>query len=149
MNPLMYAIQWGHYKMANVLLEHPFINLSNTNKLGRNMIHLMMMIKTEIQYELLYKIIYHPTCTTDVINKQDISGITPLMLAASVGTNNLRVLLSRDDINCSIRDINKWTALHYALYYDQEQFVQFILQHKSIKIDLNQVKEYFCLLILI
>ena len=142
LTPLLLAVDKKDIKLINALLaagaDHTF-----TNQLGQNVLHRIaenfyifqnQLINQKLDFSQTKKIVETLISFGVSVNKSDILGNTPLIMAARDKNEPLvQLLLSQGaDINA----VNKkgYTALHYALEKQDKNFSKYLLENG---IDLN------------
>ena len=137
MTPLLLAVDKKDIKLIKALLaagaDHTF-----TNQLGQNVLHRIaenfyifqnQLINQELDFSQTKKIVETLISFGVSVNKSDILGNTPLIMAARDKNEPLvQLLLSQGaDINA----VNKkgYTALHYALEEQDENLSKYLIEN--------------------
>ena len=140
--PLIYASEYGHSEVVELLLQHPQIDVNKRNDYGWTALHRASVTgNSEVvdwtanrgHLEVVELLLHHPQIDVNIENND---GFTALYLASrDEHTEVVELLLQHQQIDVN-KDVDKgWTALNYASRYGHSEVVELLLQHPQIDVN--------------
>ena len=134
--PLIWAIKYGSWELAKVLLEQEDINPTLSDKKGLTPLILAIKAGQEgVVKKLLDRGDINP-------NQSDIYSQAPLSYAAELGNEDVvKVLLGRGDVDPDSRDYRYRTPLSHAAKFGHEGVVKILLERDDVRPDSSDMDD--------
>ena len=114
------AFDNNHYNIVKLLLEHG-ADIEYMGQLEREYRHKIQSNRFD-QFKAL--------ATSVGINRGDEEGITPLMVAAEYGRNELIQYLINNGADIDIKDVNCRDAMYYAIEHNNHGSAMILMNHR-------------------